>query len=285
MIYVVGHTIVDRILHLKEFPSVNQSRPIQNYDVVYGGGAANSAYVYAKLGRKVSLITLLGKDFPDSERERMKNLGIELDLAKTVDDQMPTAFMFNDAEKRQLMFFYWGASAKFPDFKVPELKKEEKSVIHMVTASADFNKRIAAKYSKDFLIVFDVGQDIAVYSKKDLKDMFTNVHLLMLNDNEANEVKKRLGIADMKKLFSLFPLIKVIVETRGEDGSYLLTRKEEIHVPAIVPEKIVDTTGAGDSYKAAFVHAYLEGKGWKECAEFATEIATKVIQKNGAQVL
>jgi nucleoside kinase len=286
MIYVTGHTIIDRIFHVNDFPKVNQSRPIQKYNIIHGGGAANTAYAYKKLGHDVSLITLLGNDFSSSGYEKkIKEDGIDISHAKFVNDQMPTAFLFNNEQKQQLMFFYWGASSKFPEFEIPELQITKKSVIHMATASPDFNKRISSKYSKDFLIVFDVGQDVVVYKKQDLQEIFQNTHLLMMNDNEASEVLKRLEIKNLKEILLLFPSIKIIVETRGPDGSYLLTREEEIYVPAMKPEKIVDTTGAGDSYKAAFIHSYLEGKDWKQCAQFATEISTKVIQKNGPQVL
>jgi nucleoside kinase len=286
MIYVVGHTALDKIIHVETFPEKNQARPIKQYEVVYGGGAANSAFVYAKLGEKVSLVTLVGKDFPDSDYEKhLKSAGIDLQFAKVVNDKTVTAFIVNNEENHQIMFFYWGASSKFPEYVVPNLSKEGNDVIHMVTANANFNSRIAEKYSKDFLIVFDVGQDINSYTKEDLQNMFKNVNILFVNENEAEQTKKLLGIENLKKLFEMFPSIEIVAETRGPDGSFILTKDENIHVPAIKPEKIVDTTGAGDSYKSAFIHYYLKKKSLKECAQFATDIATKVIQKRGAQVL
>lgn len=61
---------------------------------------------------------------------------------------------------------------------------------------------------------------------------------------------------------------KAVVAMAGGDGSYLkLPGRPLRHVPvAEVPaEQVVDTNGAGDSYVAAFLYAWLAGQDWEAC--------------------
>lgn len=39
------------------------------------------------------------------------------------------------------------------------------------------------------------------------------------------------------------------------------------HQPAFVNKKVVDSIGAGDSFDAGFIHAFLQKKTWKACLE------------------
>lgn len=64
----------------------------------------------------------------------------------------------------------------------------------------------------------------------------------------------------------------------GAKGSALFTKGEEpIKQPIISAAKVLDTTGAGDTFTAAFAVALVEGKTQKECLRFAgVELCTVI---------
>lgn len=62
---------------------------------------------------------------------------------------------------------------------------------------------------------------------------------------------------------------EAVIVMAGEDGSYVLTRKEGklFHVSLVdLGRKVVDTNGAGDSFVAAFLYGYFQGHDYLSCA-------------------
>jgi sugar/nucleoside kinase (ribokinase family)/sugar phosphate isomerase/epimerase len=77
-----------------------------------------------------------------------------------------------------------------------------------------------------------------------------------------------------------------VLVTRGSVGSTLLTVDGQIvHQPAIrLPhtKPVVDETGAGDCYRAAFAVALMEGHDVKQCMRFASAAGSCSVETNGA---
>ncbi|PIA30058.1 hypothetical protein AQUCO_05700039v1 [Aquilegia coerulea] len=77
--------------------------------------------------------------------------------------------------------------------------------------------------------------------------------------------------------------VKKVLVKRGEKGSVLYVEGEEaIRQLPISTGNILDTTGAGDTFTAAFAVALVEGKSEEECLTFAAAAASLCIQVQGA---
>lgn len=76
-------------------------------------------------------------------------------------------------------------------------------------------------------------------------------------------------------------LCEVVVLTQGAKGLTILTKDEEIQVPAIAIPKVVDTTGAGDSVAAGFFYGYTEGMPLQRCGQLGTLAASEIISHVG----
>ena len=69
--------------------------------------------------------------------------------------------------------------------------------------------------------------------------------------------------------------------TLGPRGSVMLDGDQMIHEPAI-PVQAVDTTGAGDVFRAAFIHALLRGEPARDILRFANATAAVSCMRPGA---
>lgn len=85
---------------------------------------------------------------------------------------------------------------------------------------------------------------------------------------------------------------KVIVVTDGANPVYFCEGNSKssciecghVDVPQVNSSEIIDTTGAGDSFVAGFIHGLMEGKQTRECIELGCEISAKVIKVIGCNL-
>ena len=271
MIHVVGHTAVDHISRVHHLPEPNQSTHITARQVFFGGGAANIAAGIATLGEQVTLHSCVGDDFSGSAYEKwMDGLGIRRQFFEVPGTHTPTAFMFNDEAGSQMTFFEWGASKAFATAEAPALP-----LVHMATADPDFNCRVAEKSE---FVSFDPGQDVFWYTKKQLGSILENTDVLFANQHEVKQMCATLGMTRAE----LIRKVTMAIFTMSGDGSVLCQGEKEQFIPA-VPVTLCDPTGAGDSYRAGFLSAYVRGYQPLDCCRVGTVTASYVVEHAGCQ--
>ncbi len=79
-------------------------------------------------------------------------------------------------------------------------------------------------------------------------------------------------------------LDRLFVLTRSAEGSVIVQGKERIEQRALAVERVIDSTGAGDAYTAAFLYGMSREDDLAECARLGTWCATQVIQQVGGRL-
>ncbi len=277
----IGHTAFDSIVLVKEFPSPNSStliKQIKNFD---GGAAANVAMVASTLGLKTALVSAVGADFENSiYHAKLKKMKIDTkNMIVIENEKSPMAWVFTNSNNDQISYFYWGAAAYFKQSKIPEKAIKKTNSVHLATGDPNFNRR-SGEFARenDKLISFDPGQDLHMYSPEELKRAISASNILFGNHFEIDRISKTLNV-DIKGLREIGP--EIVVKTYGKDGSIIYS-DEKIKIDAVVREP-VDPTGAGDSYRAAFLNAYLKGENLEFCGKFASAVASFIVEAEGCQ--
>ncbi|MEM7243724.1 MAG: adenosine kinase [Acidobacteriota bacterium] len=75
-----------------------------------------------------------------------------------------------------------------------------------------------------------------------------------------------------------------VVVTRSDKGSVLVREKNEVTHVAPVPTTAVDTTGAGDSFAAGFLHGLASNRSWADAGRIASGLASRVVSRLGARL-
>ncbi|MDR0507220.1 MAG: carbohydrate kinase [Dysgonamonadaceae bacterium] len=136
------------------------------------------------------------------------------------------------------------------------------------------------------LKIFDVNLRQHFYSKEIVHESLLKSNVLKINDEELTVVAELLGFTNLseeeicKKLLDSYHL-KMVIETKGENGSFVFTQKETsfFETPKVL---VADTVGAGDSFTGAFVAALLKEKTIREAHELAVEVSAFVCTQHGA---
>jgi sugar/nucleoside kinase (ribokinase family) len=114
------------------------------------------------------------------------------------------------------------------------------------------------------------GADRACLSDPGLRRALAAVDVFLPNLREALWLT---GERDaLGALAVLGKLCRLVVIKAGADGAYALQQGQAvIHAPAI-PVTPVDTTGAGDSFNAGFLKAWLEGRALVDCLRWGNAV-------------
>ena len=106
------------------------------------------------------------------------------------------------------------------------------------------------------------------------------VSILKADEFEAKAIVKEKDISFAAMSIAEYGVEEVII-TRGKKGSLVCKNKKIISFPAIPPKKIVDVTGAGDTYMAGYLFQRLKSENVVKAAEFAVATATMKIGNHG----
>lgn len=279
----IGHTALDYIITVDEFPKANNSAPMNTMLNLNGGAAANVAMIGASLGLKAGLVSAVGKEFIDSHyHKEMTRLGVDTEaMIISETENTPTAFVMTNKNQDQISYFYWGAGKDFHDSEVPREKIKEFKAVHLATGDPHFNCKsgIVAK-EEERLVSFDPGQDLGMYSPKKLKEVISNSNILFGNHHEIKRIQESLAV-DINGLMELGP--EIVLTTCGKEGSIIYSIDEGKFEIDSIYRPAVDPTGAGDSYKAGFLSQFINGKTLEESAKFASSVSSFVVEKQGCQ--
>ena len=135
------------------------------------------------------------------------------------------------------------------------------------------------------LKVFDINLRQHYYTKEVIASSLELADILKINDEEIRIVADMFGLGEddteaCRALIREYGL-RLVILTRGAQGSEIITLEERLPEPVCQAE-VIDTVGAGDSFTAAFVVAYLRGESLAEAQRLASQTAAYVCAHKGA---
>ena len=135
--------------------------------------------------------------------------------------------------------------------------------------------------------VVNLGINDCRRPKSQLETFLKPVDILIINGHEFAELVKAPYKdihfkSDVVNWYIPYLKNKLVIITEGEKGSYSYLKGRSNHQDAIKPDYIVDTTGAGDGYTAAFISELLKSKDIAKSMEKGAQYAEKILAKVGA---
>jgi ribokinase len=259
-----------------------------------GGSAANVAVWAARCGLPTRFIGKIGRDrmgqlaIEDLESEGVQHHLVESDVNLT---GSVAVFVDHTGERSMVS----GHGADF-DLLPSELQREAiRSASHLhLTAWSFFTDpprsaaRAAAHLAQDagatlsfdpgsFQMIDEMGVDHFLAVTQDL-----GIDIFLPNKEEGAVLT---GVSDpvdiARQLDLLYPSALVILKLDA-DGALVWEGGEAHHIPPAT-NKLVDATGAGDSFAGGFLAKYLTGSTAADAARFATGISAWVIEHPGAR--
>lgn len=259
--------------------SISLSFLVDNMSKQKGGIAPNIAYTMALLGEKPRLFATVGEDFEDY-RAWLERYGVDTTWAKVVPGKFTASFFATtDRVNAQIASFYPGAMGDAATLSLKSVPDCPELVIISPTDPSAMKKHAAECRELGIPYLYDPSQQVLRLDGAELARDMDGAHFLFVNDYEFGLISKKTGL----DLAAMLKIVDIIVVTKGAEGAVIYTRNEEVNIPVIPEERVVDPTGVGDAFRGGFLAGYSHGFDWNLCGQMGSLAAVYCLEQNGTQ--
>lgn len=275
-----------------EEPNVplQQARRFSRY---LGGSSANMAVGLSRLGAQVGLISCLGED--SLSRFLIDFLNAEevnTDHIQRVKDYLPSLCLteISPPDRFPQVFYRHEPADIMLDAQEADLKYacSGRMFITNGTSLCSSPSRESAYRALErakragCTVVLDV--DYRAMSWKSAEDAGVAVRLalpfvdILIGNQTELTLASGVGNLDEATAWLRSAGIQMLVSKLGEEGTRVLTDKEDVHLPPYSVE-VVSTIGAGDGFASGFLYAILQGFPLIECLHYGNAAAAVVVSR------
>ncbi|HYE33169.1 MAG TPA: PfkB family carbohydrate kinase [Methylomirabilota bacterium] len=247
-VLVVGSTALDSI----KTPNAENPKLL--------GGSASHAAVAASFFAPVKMVGVVGEDFPRQYIRLYKKHKIDLEGLQIVPGQ--TFHWSGEYEvnmnNRRTLHTELGVFETFS----PRLTGAHRDLPYVLLANIapSLQSHVLDQMRKPKFIVADTMDLWLNVALQDLLKLLKRVDAFVLNDSEAFQLTDDSNLVrSLKKIHKLGP--KYVIVKKGEHGSLLSGPGGIFIAPAFPLEKVVDPTGAGDSFVGGLIGYLASQKG------------------------
>jgi sugar/nucleoside kinase (ribokinase family) len=224
------------------------------------GGSALYFSAAASLFAPVHLVGVVGGDFPMEEIAFLNARGVNTDCLDVVENGKTfrwSGVYETDMNKRRTAGLALNVFERFD----PMLDDRCRSARYVFLANIDpeLQERVLDQVVSPEFVALDTMECYILQKREALRGVLRRIDLLFINDSEAQILTGLSNVvAAAESLLDLGP--RYVVVKKGEHGSLLISRGGIFVVPAYPLRKVIDPTGAGDSYAGGVV-GYLAETG------------------------
>ena len=216
------------------------------------GGSAMFFSVAAAAFRPVQLVAVVGKDFRPGDLDMLKKRGID---TSGVEHAEGRTFRWSgryeaDWNTRHTIETQLNVFEKF-DPKIPAAMRASKFVF-LANASPVVQAKALDQVTHPMFTVVDTMNLWIEIMRPELMALLRRVDGVVLNDEEARMLTGERNLIKAASLvLGMGP--RYVILKKGEHGAFLMGNDVHFSLPAYPVEKVIDPTGAGDTFAGGFM--------------------------------
>ena len=293
--FVVGDVTVDQMYFVSELPEAGGEITATRALMEPGGAGGAAATVLARLGNDVRIATRVGTGpFATLALRNVEAAGVDTSLVQR-DERLQTSSitLLITPDTQRTMLSATGASRYLDS---AELRREDIKACEALVMSAyslvsgkqrEYAVKALELARQEGLTTFiDMGTGAVNALGARLIGLIRGVDYLFMNEHELYSLTGESTISEAVAWLRDEGMQKVIVKV-GEMGSIVITPELNELVEAFQIDDVVDSTGAGDYYTAAFAHGVMKGYDLLHAARLgnvAGALNTSVVGAQGYRI-
>jgi sugar/nucleoside kinase (ribokinase family) len=273
-ILVIGELNVDIVAGgVRRVPESGAEVLADNCELTLGSASAIFAAGIAKLGCEVTFVSQVGKDsFGDFCLAALKEAGISTRyVRRKAEEKTGVTIALSNSRDRALITFP-GAIASFSAKDCDTSLMKRNHHLHLTSyylqraLKPSFPALFSEAKATGLTTSFDPNSDPSQKWSSSLNSVLKYTDVLFVNEREAKALTGRRNKREALK--ALGQLVPCAVIKQGPKGAVAIQNDEVVSGSGFRVEA-VDTTGAGDSFAAGFVSAYVRRSSLAECLRVA----------------
>lgn len=219
------------------------------------GGSLNYFSISASYFAKPQLVGVVGEDFPTDHLEFLRSRGVDTGGVVTVPGKTFhwTGEYGKDLNEAITLSTQLNVFEHF-DPKLPE-NYANAPYLFLGNIAPELQMSVLGQVKKPKLIALDSMNFWITGRKEALLSVLPKIDLLIINEGECKLLAgERNAIVAAEKVLTMGP--RALVMKRGEYGATLFFENEIFSAPSVPVRRVVDPTGAGDTF-AGGVLGYL----------------------------
>jgi sugar/nucleoside kinase (ribokinase family) len=256
--------------------------PFGKRDSVIGGSAIYFSYA-ASFFTPVRLVGVVGEDCPKEYLRVFDGRNVDttgLEIRKGSKTFRWHGKYHDDVNQRDTVSVDLNVLAEQAP-KIPE-RYRDSGYIFLANTHPALQLEMLCCLASPRLIVADTMNLWIQTQREDLDKLFKRIHGLVLNDEEAKLLTEKSNLIEAARdVLNMGP--KFVVIKKGEHGCLMCSARDTFVLPAFPADKVVDPTGAGDSFAGGMM-GYLATQGGsispatiKRALAFGTVVASFTI--------
>jgi len=245
------------------------------------GGSATYAALSSSLFTKVNLVGIIGDDFPDKGKEILKN---SCNSIKDLIIEKGKTFRWGgeyheNGDDRKTLFTDLGVFENFS----PQLSSENSNpdFVFLANIHPDLQLSVLNQCKSNPFVITDTMNLWIDTAGDSLEKVLRLTDLLLINQSEVYDLTKIKNVElSIKKIFEMGP--KKVLVKYGSKGSTIYDIDGTVFSVGVVDiPKVIDPTGAGDSYGGGLLSGLAEGLTIKDSMFRGTVMASFCIEDFG----
>lgn len=223
------------------------------------GGSANFFSASASLLTKVSVVGVIGSDYPVEKLEPLRKRGVDYSGLEKAEGQ---SFRWrgryrHDLNSAETLETHLGVFSHFSP-KIPD-KLRDSPFVFLANIDPRLQLDVLEQVKTPKLVACDTMNFWIQSRRPDLLKLLSRVDLVTLNDAEARQLTEKFNLVQAAQWIMGRGPRHVIIK-KGEHGAFMFTQNSIFFAPAFPLESVFDPTGAGDSFAGGFI-GYLSATG------------------------
>ena len=276
----IGNVNLDVSLRIPRLPGPEENVRASDFWIGLGGAATNYAIAVARLQQRSVLVARAGREARLlGLLEALKREGVNVEYVSVVDEPIGVVVVLIDQSmSRRSMITMRGANERLSAADIPRLKAEVAHFASVKPAVVVDAVRMG-KVDDCAMVSYDPGGE-AFQDPLGVLDAARHVDFLMVNDKELEAIAGSSTAESASRLLS--GRLRGVLVKLGEMGAALVTRDGVVGVKARRPRGVVDVTGAGDAFNAAFNIWYTATGDIKSALQVAVAAGTAKTLRRGS---